>query len=66
MVSTPGIPSPHSALARFRSLQLRQEFVFACHIEFSVIHIREAHPVDAWDVGSENRIHGPQTIVEGH
>lgn len=66
MASAPGIPSPHSAVARFRSLQLRQELAFAFHIEFFVIYIREAHPVDAWDVKSENRIYDPQTIEGRH
>ena len=33
-------------------------------VQFLVIYIREAHPVDGWDVGSENRIHDPKTIEE--
>ena len=34
------------------------------HVHFLVIYVREAHPVDGWDVGSENRIHDPKTIEE--
>ena len=34
------------------------------HVQFLVIYIREAHPVDGWDVGSANRIYDPQTIEE--
>jgi hypothetical protein len=33
-------------------------------VQFLVIYIREAHPVDGWDIGSENRIYDPQTIEE--
>ena len=33
-------------------------------VQFLVIYIREAHPVDGWDVGSVNRIYDPQTIEE--
>mgnify|MGYP001547268940 CR=1 FL=1 len=33
-------------------------------VQFLVIYIREAHPVDGWDLGSENRIYDPQTIDE--
>ena len=33
-------------------------------VQFLVIYIREAHPVDGWDIGSENRIADPQTIEE--
>lgn len=33
-------------------------------VQFLVIYIREAHPVDGWDIGSENRIYDPQTIRE--
>ena len=33
-------------------------------VQFLVIYIREAHPVDGWDIGSENRITDPQTIEE--
>jgi len=31
-------------------------------VQFLMIYIREAHPVDGWDIGSANRIHDPQTI----
>jgi len=40
-------------------------------VQFLMIHIREAHPVDGWDIGSSNRIpdtgrqdmcYDPQTI----
>lgn len=33
-------------------------------VQFLVIYIREAHPVDGWDVGGENRIYDPKTIEE--
>ncbi len=33
------------------------------HVEFLVIYIREAHPVDGWHMGSHN-ILDPQTIEE--
>ncbi len=33
-------------------------------VQFLVIYIREAHPTDGWDIGSENRIADPQTIEE--
>jgi hypothetical protein len=33
-------------------------------VQFLVIYIREAHPLDGWDIGSENRIRDPQTIEE--
>jgi hypothetical protein len=33
-------------------------------VQFLVIYVREAHPVDGWDLGSENRIYDPQTINE--
>ena len=33
-------------------------------MQFLVIYIREAHPVDGWDMGSTYRIHDPQTIEE--
>ncbi|MBM3215460.1 deiodinase [Candidatus Poribacteria bacterium] len=29
-----------------------------------MIYIREAHPIDGWDIGSEQRIRDPQTIEE--
>jgi hypothetical protein len=29
-----------------------------------VVYIREAHPVDGWDIGSENRVYDPETIEE--
>lgn len=37
---------------------------YSDRVQFLVIYIREAHPVDGWDVGSENRIRDPQTIEE--
>ena len=33
-------------------------------VQFLVVYIREAHPMDGWDIGSENRIADPQTIEE--
>ena len=33
-------------------------------VEFLVIYIREAHPVDGWDINSPNRILDPQTIEQ--
>jgi len=29
-----------------------------------VIYIREAHPVDGWDIGGERRLYDPKTIEE--
>ena len=37
---------------------------YSDRVQFLVIYIREAHPVDGWDLGSENRIHDPTTIEE--
>ena len=37
---------------------------FSEQVQFLVIYIREAHPVDGWDVGSQYRINDPQTIEE--
>ena len=33
-------------------------------VQFLVIYIREAHPIDGWDMGSEYRVYDPQTIEE--
>jgi hypothetical protein len=33
-------------------------------VQFLVIYIREAHPLDGWDLGSENRLRDPQTLAE--
>lgn len=33
-------------------------------VQFLVIYIREAHPIDGWDMGSTYRIYDPQTIEE--
>jgi len=33
-------------------------------VQFLVIYIREAHPIDGWDMGSKYRIYDPQTIEE--
>ena len=33
-------------------------------VQFLAIYIREAHPVDGWDIGSEHRYYDPQTIEE--
>lgn len=37
---------------------------FSDHVQFLMIYIREAHPVDGWDVGSAYRTVDPQTIEE--
>ena len=42
--------------------QLYQQF--HQQVEFLVIYIREAHPVDGWDINSPNRILDPQTIEQ--
>jgi hypothetical protein len=33
-------------------------------VQFLMIYIREAHPTDGWDVGSQYRTHDPVTIDE--
>lgn len=33
-------------------------------VQFLVIYIREAHPTDGWDIGSEVRTHDPRTMEE--
>ena len=33
-------------------------------VQFLVIYIREAHPIDGWDMGSAYKIYDPQTIEE--
>ena len=33
-------------------------------VQFLVIYIREAHPLDGWDMGSETRLNDPVTIEE--
>ena len=33
-------------------------------VQFLVIYIREAHPIDGWNMGSEYKIYDPQTIKE--
>lgn len=33
-------------------------------VQFIVVYIREAHPLDGWDLGSENRLRDPQSIAE--
>lgn len=37
---------------------------YSDRVQFLVIYIREAHPVDGWDLGSPNRIYDPQTMEE--
>ena len=32
--------------------------------QFLVVYIREAHPVDGWDIGGERRLYDPKTIEE--
>jgi hypothetical protein len=33
-------------------------------VQFLVIYIREAHPTDGWDLGSENRLRDPRSLEE--
>lgn len=33
-------------------------------VQFYMIYIREAHPIDGWDIGSDYRTHDPKTIEE--
>ena len=37
---------------------------YSDRVQFLTIYIREAHPMDGWDVGSETRINDPRTIQE--
>ncbi len=37
---------------------------YSDRVQFLTVYIREAHPLDGWDIGSENRIYDPQTIEE--
>jgi len=37
---------------------------YSDQVQFLVIYIREAHPIDGWDMGSAFRINDPQTIKE--
>ena len=37
---------------------------YSDRVQFLVVYIREAHPLDGWDIGSENRICDPQTLEE--
>ena len=37
---------------------------YSDQVQFLVIYIREAHPIDGWDMGSTYRINDPQTIKE--
>ncbi len=34
------------------------------HVQFLTIYIREAHAIDGWDIGSENRLHDPRNLEE--
>lgn len=38
--------------------------LYGDRVRFVVIYIREAHPTDGWDIGSENRLSDPRTIQE--
>ena len=33
-------------------------------VQFLTIYIREAHAIDGWDIGSENRVNDPQTLAQ--
>ncbi len=33
-------------------------------MHFLTIYIREAHAIDGWDIGSENRVRDPRTLEE--
>ena len=37
---------------------------YSDRVRFIVVYIREAHPTDGWDIGSENRLTDPTTIAE--
>ncbi|MCH7662841.1 MAG: hypothetical protein IH859_03110 [Chloroflexi bacterium] len=37
---------------------------YSDQVQFLVLYIREAHPMDGWDMGSAYRIYDPQTIKE--
>ena len=34
------------------------------YVQFLTIYIREAHAIDGWDIGSENRVNDPRTLEE--
>jgi hypothetical protein len=38
--------------------------LYSDRVQFLVVYIREAHAVDGWDIGSDNRVHDPTTIHE--
>ena len=45
------------------AVNLRQLYSkYSSGIQFLVIYIREAHPIDGWDVYAENRLYTPKTI----
>ena len=47
------------------AVSLRQLYSkYSSDIQFLVIYIREAHPIDGWDVYAENRLYAPKTIEE--
>lgn len=33
-------------------------------VQFLTIYIREAHAIDGWDIGSENRVYDPTTLAQ--
>ena len=37
---------------------------YSDRVQFLMIYIREAHPTDGWDVGSQYRTHDPKTLEE--
>ena len=37
---------------------------YSDRVQFLMIYIREAHPIDGWDLGSQVRIYDPKTIEE--
>lgn len=46
-------------------MSLRELYAqYSEQVQFLVIYIREAHPTDGWDIGSEVRIADPRKIEE--
>lgn len=37
---------------------------YSDQVQFLMIYIREAHPTDGWDIGSDYRTHDPTTMDE--
>ncbi|MBV7338339.1 hypothetical protein KFU94_60955 [Chloroflexi bacterium TSY] len=46
-------------------MSLRELYAaYSQYVQFLMIYIREAHPIDGWDVGSKYRTRDPVTIEE--